>query len=143
MGFNSKWIQLIFACIRSVSYSIMLNSQPHDLISLIRGLYQGDPLSPYLFLLVTEGLHALFRKAEGKGDISGVSLCPAGPQISHLLFADDNLVFCRASVFECIKIQSILYSYEQVSGQSINRGKANIFFSTNCHYPTCTLEFSA
>ena len=67
--------------------------------------------------------------------ISMVSLCPAGPQISHLLFADDNLVFCRAFVSECIKIQSILYSYEQASGQSINRGKANIFFSTNCHDP--------
>jgi len=74
LGFNSKWIQLIFACIRFVSYSIMLNGQPHGLISLIRGLYQGDPLSPYLFLLVIEGLHALFRKAEGKGDINGLSL---------------------------------------------------------------------
>lgn len=109
----------------------MLNGQPHGLISPTRELRQGDPLSPYLFLLVIEGLHAIFRKAEEKGDISGVSLCLAGPQISHLLFADDNLVFCRASVSERVKLQSILYSYKQASGQTINRGNTNIFFSTN------------
>lgn len=114
----------------------MLNGQPHGLISLTRGLHQGDPLSPYLFLLVTEGLHALFSKAGEKGDISGVSLCPAGPRISHLLFADDSLVFYRAFVPACVKLQSILYNYEQASGQSINRGKTNIFFSTNTSHQT-------
>lgn len=94
----------------------MLNSQPHGFISPTRGLCQGDPLSPYLFLLVIKGLHALFQKGEEDGDIRGVSLCPAGPQISHLLFADDSLVFCRATISECVKIQTILYCYEQASG---------------------------
>ena len=73
MGFTSKWIQLISAYIRSVSFSIMLNGQPHGLIHPTRGLRQGDPLSPYLFLLATEVLHAFFSKAEAKGEISGVS----------------------------------------------------------------------
>lgn len=104
MGFDLKWIQLISACIQSVSFSIMLNGPPHGLISSTRGLREGDPLSPYLFLLMTEGLHALFTRAKEKGDISGVSLCPAGPRISHLLFADDSLVFCRAFVSECVKL---------------------------------------
>lgn len=136
MGFASKWINLVSACIRSVSFSIMLNGQPHGLIHPTRGLRQGDPLSPYLFLLVTEGLHALFRRVEAKGDINGVSLCPAGLQISHLLFADDSLVFCRATVPECVKLQSILYNYEEASSQSINRGKTNIFFSSNTSHQT-------
>ena len=82
----------------------MLNGQPHGLISLTRGLCQGDPLSPYLFLLVTKGLHAFFSKAEEKGDISGVSLYPASPKISHLLFANDSLVFCRVFVSGCVKL---------------------------------------
>ena len=131
MGFSHRWIQLTSMCVRSVTYSIMLNGQPHSLISPSRGLRQGDPLSPFLFLLATEGLNALFNQAELDGDIRGVSLCPAGPRISHLLFADDSVVFCRATVSECVKIQSILYRYELASGQSINRVKTNVFFSSN------------
>ena len=116
MGFNRKWINLIAMCIRSVTYSIMLNDQPHGLITPTRGLRQGDPLSPYLFLLVTKGLHALYEEAKENGEIEGVSLCPTGPHISHLLFADDSLVFCRAIVAKSVKVQSILYKYEHASG---------------------------
>ena len=124
------------ACIKSVSYSILLNGQPHGHIIPERGLRQGDPLSPYLFLLVTEGLHSLFTKAEVDGVIRGVSLCANGPRISHLLFADDSLVFYRASISECVQIQSILHRYEQASGQSINGAKTSIFFSSNTHHDT-------
>ena len=64
MGFNQRWINLIDVCIRLVIYSIMLNGQPHGFITPTKGLHQVDPLLPYLFLLVTEGLHALFEKAK-------------------------------------------------------------------------------
>ena len=131
MGFNRKWIKLIVVCIRSVTYSIMINGQPHGFFTPTRGLRQGDPLLPYLFLLVTEGLHALFEEVKESGVIKGVSLCPAGRQVSHLLFADGCLVFCRAIVSESVKIQSILYKCEQALGQSINRCKTNLFFSSN------------
>ena len=131
MGFCNKWVDLVSACIRSVTYSILLNGQPYGLITPSCGLRQDDPLSPYLFLLVTEGLHALFKKAEENENIMGVSLCAASPQVFHLLFADDSLVFCRATIAECVQIQSLLFIYEQASGQSINRGKTSIFFSTN------------
>ena len=131
MGFIQSFIHLVFMCIRSVTYSIMLNGQPHGFIILERGLRQGDPLSLYLFLLVTEGLHALFKKAESDGQLKGVSLCAAGPRIFHLLFVVDSLVFYRAMISGCVKIQSILQLYEQDSGQNINKGKHNIFFSSN------------
>ena len=75
MGFSSRWISLISMCIRFVTYSILLNGQPHGLISPQRGLRQGDPLSPYLFMLVIEGLHGLLRKDENEGNLRGVSLC--------------------------------------------------------------------
>ena len=116
MGFSPRWISLISGCIRSVTYSILLNGQPHGLITPERGLRQGDPLSSYLFLLVTEGLHALFTKAEVDSAVRGVSICAAGPKISHLLFTDDSLVFCRATIAECVQIQSLLQLYEQASG---------------------------
>ena len=102
MGFSVRWVNLILACVKFVTYSIMLNGQLHGLIVLETGIHQRDPLSPYLFLLVTEGLHALFKKAEDDGVIRGVSLCAVGPWISHLLFADDSLVFCRASITKCV-----------------------------------------
>ena len=108
MGFSQRWISLISMCIRSITYSILLNGQPHGLISPQRGLHQGDPLSPYLFLLIIEGLHGLLKRAEIGSSLRGVSLCPTGPHISHLLFADDSLIFCRASMSDCQTIQSIL-----------------------------------
>lgn len=114
----------------------MLNGQPHGLITPERGLRQGDPLSPYLFLLVTEGLHALFAKAEMDGALLGVSIYAVGPKISHLLFADDSLVFCRATMPKCVLIQALLNVHEQAFGQNINRGKTNIFFSANTPYRT-------
>ena len=89
--------------------------------------------SPFLVyvLTVTEGLHAFLKKAESDGEIMGVSLCAARPRMSHLLFADDSLVFCRATISDSVKVQSILNLYEQASRQNINRGKTNIFFSSN------------
>ena len=139
MDISPRWISLISSCIKSVTYSILLNGQPHSLITLKRGLRQGDPLSLYLFLLVIEGLHALFTKAEVDSALRGVSICAASPKISHLLFADDSLVFCRATIAECVQIQSLLQLNEQASGQNINRGKTNIFFSSNTPHRTHTV----
>ena len=138
MGFSPRWISLISGCIRSVTYSILLNGQPHSLITPKRGLRQGDPLSLYLFLLVIEGLHALFTKGEVDGALRGVSIYAASLKISHLLFADDSLVFCRATITECVQIQSLLQLYEQAFGQNINRGKTNIFFNSNTPHRTRT-----
>ena len=71
MGFSQRWISLISMCIRSVTYSILLNGQPHGFISPQRGRCQGDPLSPYLFLLITEGLHGLLKRDEIGGNLRG------------------------------------------------------------------------
>ena len=129
MGFDDRWIALIMECITSVSYSILINGVPSDLIHPTRGLRQGDPLSPYLFLICSEGLHCLLQKAADAGHIRGVSICKKGPRLTHLFFADDSLVFCRANLDECQKIQNLLDTYEKASGQQLNRNKTGLFFS--------------
>ncbi|KAL0008862.1 hypothetical protein SO802_010364 [Lithocarpus litseifolius] len=123
-------------CIKSVSYSVLLNGEPKGLIRPTRGIRQGDPISPYLFLLCGEGLSAMLKQAENRGSINGVSVCRKAPRISQLLFADDCLVFCKANMKECSNIWKILQDYEMASGQKMNRDKTSLFFSKNMHTET-------
>ena len=131
MGFREDWVALIMECITTVSYSILVNGEPNGLIKPSRGLRQGDPISPYLFLFCAEGLNAILRKAALNGEIQGFSLSRNGPKITHLFFADDCLLFCRSTLEECEKIQELLSLYEAASGQMLNKNKTTLFFSRN------------
>ena len=112
-----------------LSYFVLINGEPKGLMYPSRGIRQGDPLSPFLFLLCTEGLHGLINSAARRGDIKGYSLCKGGPKLTHLLFANDSILFCKASSEECEHVIQILESYEKASGQKINKNKIAIFFS--------------
>ena len=129
MGFCERWIGLIMICVKFVTYSILVNGEPKGMITPTRGIRQGDPLSPFLFLLCTKGLHVLINNAATLGEITGFSLCRSGPQLTHLLFADDSLLFCRASTEECATVLNTLETYENVSGQKVNRNNTALFFS--------------
>ena len=129
MGFREMWINLVMGCVKTVSYSVLVNGDPCGMIFPTRGIRQGDPLSPFLFLFCTEGLNGLIKKAELQGDIHGYSLCRRGPKLTHLLFADDSLIFCRSTMEECDKVLDILYKYEEASGKKVNRSKTSLFFS--------------
>ncbi|KAL0011890.1 hypothetical protein SO802_006998 [Lithocarpus litseifolius] len=116
-------------CVKTITYSILVNGEPKGLIHPSRGLRQRDPLSPFLFLLCTEGLHGLIKKAASNGDINGFRLCKQGPKLTHLIFADDNLRFYRANSTKCSKVMDLLSLYEDVSSQKINRDKTTFFFN--------------
>jgi hypothetical protein len=72
LGFDARWVHLVMKCVTSVWYSVIVNGNPVGNITSSRGIRQGDPISPYLFLLCVEGLSALLGQAEEKGVISGV-----------------------------------------------------------------------
>ena len=73
----------------------------------------------------------MIKKATVEGDLHGVIVCRRGPKILHLFFADDSLIFCRASLEECDSLQRIFQVYEATSGQQLNRTKTSLFFNSN------------
>ena len=129
MDFNEGWIQLIMGCVKTVSYSVLVNREPCGMIWPTRGIRQGDSLSPFLLLLCIERLNGLIKRAENNREIHGFSQCRRGPKLTHLLFAYDSLLFCRATMEECDKVLEILNMYEDASGQKVNRNKTALFFS--------------
>nr|XP_023912601.1 uncharacterized protein LOC112024185 [Quercus suber] len=131
LGFMEKWIHLIMNCVSSVSYSVLINGEAFGNIAPSRGIRQGDPLSPCLFLLCAKGLSALIHEATRNQQINGISICRGCPLITHLFFADDSLLFCKAKEQECHALVSILHRYEEASRQKINTDKSSVFFSPN------------
>jgi hypothetical protein len=91
-----------------------------------------------MFLLCAEGLSALLRKAERDSLIRGISICRRGPRISHLFFADDSIIFCRANSNECVALHGVLALYANASGQVVNNDKTALFFS--CNTPQSTRD---
>ena len=108
MGFHDKWISLMMMYVATVTYSVQINGELKGRMSPSRGLRQGDPISPYLFLLCTKGLIAMLKKEEVAGHIKGIVVCRGAPRISHLLFTDDSIVFCRATVEEGRRVLKVL-----------------------------------
>lgn len=114
-------------CITSVSFSVIINGTPKGFFHPERGLRQGCPLSPYLFIICTEVFSSLLLQAERKNHISGLRFAK-DVTISHLIFADDSLVFSTASVTECKHLKEIFDRYEKASGQIFNFDKSSMFF---------------
>ncbi|KAL0288754.1 UNVERIFIED_CONTAM: putative mitochondrial protein [Sesamum angustifolium] len=131
LGFDHRFVRLIMSCVTTVSYSFLLNGSEFGSLSPSRGLRQGDPLSPYLFLLCTEAFSSLIQNAEQAGDIKGISICKRAPSISHLLFADDTQIYCQATHSSIIFVKNILETYAKASGQMINYNKSSMVLSKN------------
>lgn len=105
MGFSEKWIKWMMLCVTTVSYSIHFQNSMIGPINPTRGLRQGDPLSPYLFLLCVEGLSKDLSAAARKGSIKGCKVCNTAPTITHLLFTDDNFPFFNATSNEAEEVK--------------------------------------
>ena len=115
-------------CVTSVKYHVLFNGQPIGNITPHMGLRQGDPLSSFIFILCTEALVSLINHAENQGKITGMRVSRTSPPVSHLLFADDSLFFCKAEPRECDEVMKVLKTYEKTSGQCINFEKSSLLF---------------
>ena len=120
--FSDKWRRWIRCCISSVKFSILINGSPSDFFGSSRGLRQGDPLYLFLFAIVMEALSRMLVTATVAGQFSGFSVGNASGSlmmVSHLLFADDTLVFCDANSNHIAALRGILSRFEEMSGKLI------------------------
>ena len=131
LGLDEKWVNLTMETVCTATYSVLINGEPKGFVTPTRGIKQGEPLSPYLFLFYAEGLSAMLRKAEEARHLQGVLSSNDGVRLSHLLFVDDSLIFCQATMEECHWLLTVLAQCEATSGQAINKQKTTLFFSKN------------
>lgn len=131
MGFADTWVKLVMDCCTTVKYRFRFNDTITEEITPGRGIRQGDPISPFLFLFCAEAFSSLLNSAEQDGQLEGVKVWRNAPSFNHLLFADDSLIFLKASEDSALHLQSILNLYENCSGQTINVDKSAIMFSKN------------
>ncbi|XP_073137815.1 uncharacterized protein [Henckelia pumila] len=131
LGFSPIWVEKIMRCVRSVRYSFSVNGDIVGNIVPSRGLRQGDHLSPYLFVLYAHGLSSSILSIEEHRALTGVRIASSCTSITHLLFADDSLVFFKATINDCEAIRNCLIRYEKASGQLINYEKSSVSFSPN------------
>ncbi|KAL4302531.1 hypothetical protein GQ457_10G018910 [Hibiscus cannabinus] len=109
----------------SARLSVLFNGLVTKEFGMGRGLRQGDPLSPLLFVLVTEALHVLLERAVVAGLVRGVEVFP-GFALSHLQFADDTIMFFYASLEVARNVQRVLFFFQAYLGLQINFGKSSL-----------------
>ncbi|KAL5848756.1 hypothetical protein ACOSQ4_006769 [Xanthoceras sorbifolium] len=131
MEFPEKWIELILDCISTSSFSFVLNGKRVGCVAPSRGLRQGCPFSPFLFVLCVEAFSGLIKGSERIGRGLGFKCCHGSPIVSHLFFADDSILFNRASVESYREILNLLRIYEKGSDQLVNLQKTSMTFSPN------------
>jgi hypothetical protein len=128
LGFSRAWVSLIMRLVSTVSFSVRFNRVPQEEFRPSRGIWQGNPISPCLFLLVVEGLSCLLKTCNQSSSLSGIMVAPTASAVNHLLFADDNLLFFKASVEGAKEVKEVLAKYCNASRQRINMNKSSIFF---------------
>ncbi|XP_050217475.1 uncharacterized protein LOC126668313 [Mercurialis annua] len=129
LGFSAGWVNLVMACVTSVRYTSIRNNYDMEPIALSRGLRQGDPLSPNLFIIFTEGLTSLLVASDRQGSIHDISVYRNALSTSHLFFANNCYpIFFQANLKEMVEVKAILDKYEKLSGHRVNFGKSNLMF---------------
>lgn len=127
IGFSIDWINLIMRCITLITYSVCLNGNKGPSFRSIRGLRQGNPLSPFIFLICSEGLSSLMRLVLQEGRLKRVKVSQHGPIIFYLLFVDDSILFGEASIKGVWILKELLQEYELNFGQCIKFENSTIF----------------
>ncbi|GKV35630.1 hypothetical protein SLEP1_g43875 [Rubroshorea leprosula] len=124
-------IKLIMFCVSTVKLSMLWNGEPLPFFDPQRGLRQGDPLSPYLFIMVMEKLsHMILSRLQSRS-WKPIKIARGGLALSHLFFADDLMLFCKASHSQLSMVMNCLKEFAGYSGLEINLAKSKLYISPN------------
>ena len=127
-GFSHQWINLIYKFISTTKISILINGTPEGFFDTSRGIRQGDPLSPSLFIIMAEAFGRAVTDAYNKGKISGILVTQNMPNITHQQYADDTILPGKSRTEEALGLKSIIKAYTEASGQKVNELKSEIYF---------------
>ncbi|XP_074265506.1 uncharacterized protein LOC141587942 [Silene latifolia] len=127
MGFDHAWVARVMDCVETVSYVVKVNGRLSDTLVSERG--QGDPLSPYLFILCAEIFSSMIRRAVENQSLHGIRVAATAPTVSHLFFDDDSISLVRVKESEARCVKGILRQYEMASGQVVSLEKTTVSFS--------------
>lgn len=130
-NFPRNIINLIMSCVTITSASILFNGGKLSSFQPSRGIKQGDPLSPFLFLLCIEFLVAQITTMCEERRWDKIKTSKNGPGFSHIFFADNPILFAKANSKNCDAIMEVLNNFCDIAGQKVNRGNSRIFFSSN------------
>lgn len=107
MGFSERFMKLVMMCVMDVKFKFLFGGQKLGPIVVERGLRQGCPLSPYLFILCAQGFSELIRKSEVRGLLHGLKVSIGAAIVSHLFFADGSYLFFIATKGEVTKVKRL------------------------------------
>jgi hypothetical protein len=124
MGFHEKWRSWMSECLKSASISVLVNGSPTKEFKMGRGLRQGDPLSPFLFIIAAEGFNMLMGKAVDSGRFTGYKFDGGDEYFSHLQYADDTLIIGGKSWGNIRIIKANLKLFQLMSGLKVNFHKS-------------------
>ena len=144
-GFCNRWIEWISAMISSTNFPILMNGTPSQPSRASRGLRQGDPLSPFLFIIVVEGLGRYIKKEVREKKLKGIQIWGNNLSITHQQFVDDIMLFCNVSLREVRRIKATLDIFMTALGTQINNEKSCTYFFNTAenirNFMTRTLGF--
>ncbi|XP_027082422.1 uncharacterized protein [Coffea arabica] len=123
-GFGERWIDMIWLLISSCHFSVLLNGKPYGFFRSSRGLHQGDPLSPALFIIAAEVLSRGLNTLVGDRQFSPYFVARGYPPLTHLAYTDDIIIFCNGSKRSLACVMEVLGKYQRISGQLVNASKS-------------------
>ncbi|KAJ0806197.1 putative RNA-directed DNA polymerase [Helianthus annuus] len=127
MGFGEKWCGWISGVLKSARASVLVNGSPTFEFGCSKGMRQGDPISPFLFVVAMEALSCLFNKACEVNVFQGIHLPDSDHFVSHLFYADDAMIMGEWSKNNIVNVIRILRCFHACSGLKINHSKSSIF----------------
>nr|KAJ0214062.1 hypothetical protein LSAT_V11C400160070 [Lactuca sativa] len=127
MNFSEKWRRWIAGCLESSKASVLVNGSPTKDFDMSKGVRQGDPMSPFLFIIAMEGLHVMMSSAVERGLFDGMKIPNSNVNISHLFYADDALFIGHWSQRNIANLARILRCFHMVSGLKVNFNKSRVY----------------